>query len=442
MNTFAKQSMLILVACVGGATGLAQGEDPVTLPFETGRVQDIAHIYFNLATGERVVSLADADQTAGADTGLSASVWSTVSEPDCINGTGYTFSFFFAVDNPGSSSLSTGVTLLDYGDIESDTVVDCLSINWIAAHPDSDNDHDSIGDGVEELAGEWTVWDADNGRLINRSTRMPLINFLFFNLPGNVAAPGFLSGYTADIDLVGFGSGTNLSFEIGDSDGDCQSAAFCNSSVLDQSTGNYVPIALADNDLDSLPDGDLDGDGLFDFSWTVRFYQPGIGNDFDSDNDTGMAAPTDADSIGVYMGFPVGGYVYPDGTGFGIDPSLSNAGTGAEDRFVLIAADGSYSGGGNFGGFRCPVDGDPLSYVPAGIFRFEMFTPGAQNCYADLNGDGVLNFFDIGEFLMCWQNGYPGSCDCDGDGDLDFFDVSCFLMRFLEGCDFCPDCLP
>lgn len=437
MNTFSKQSILIVLSCAGGAAGLANGSEPATLPFERAAVQDIAHIYFNLATGERVVSLNDADQTSGADTGSSISVWSTGSGPDCMNGTGYTTDYYFAVDNPGSTSLSTGVTLLDFGDIESDTVVDCLSINWTVAHLDTDTDLDSIGDGVEELAGEWTVWDADNGRFSNQSTRMPLINFLFFNLPGNIASPGFLSGYTADIDLVGFGTATDLSFEIGDSDGDCQSAAYCNSSVLDASTGSFVPIAMADNDLDGLPDGDLDGDGLFDFSWTVRFYQPGIGNDFDSDNDTGTAAPTDADSIGVGLGFPVGGFVNPGGVGYGIDPTVPNAGTGAEDRFVLIASDGTYGGDGNFGGFRCPIAGDPFSGIPAGVFEFELFGPGGQSyCYADFNNDGVIDFFDITEFLACWQNGYPGTCDCDGDGDLDFFDISCFLQRFLQGCDF------
>jgi hypothetical protein len=315
--------------------------------------------------------------------------------------------------------------MLDYGDIEKDTVVDCVSINWVVAHPDTDSNFDSIGDGVEELAGEWTVWDAENGRAINASTRLPLVNFLFFNLPGNIAPAGFLSGYTADVDLVG-GFSSDLSFEIGDSDGDCQTAAFCNNDVYGD--GSNVSVSNADRDFDSLPDSDLDGDGLFDFGWTVRFYQPGIGNDFDSDLDTGMAAPTSSDTIGITFGFPVGGSAM--GSVIDIDPGVDDAGTGAEDRFVLFAPDGSYAGGFNFGGFQCPdVD---VPYIPAAIFSFEMWGPSTViiDCAADLNGDMVLNFFDVSLFLQDFNAGG----DYNGDGATNFFDVSAFLQDYNAGC--------
>ncbi len=421
---------MLLLACVGTTGGIANASpEPVTLEADTQPIQEIAHIYFNLATGERVASVVNSGQTAGADTGTSVSVWSTRSLPDCFFDGGYTSSFFFGVDNPGNTSLSTGVTLLDYGDIEKDTVVDCVSINWVVAHPDTDVDLDSIGDGVEELAGEWTVWDAENGRAINASTRLPLVNFLFFNLPGNVADPGFLSGYSADLDLVGFGTATDLSFEIGDSDGDCQSAAFCNNDVdtNGDGIGDGVSVSNADRDFDSLPDSDLDGDGLFDFGWTVRFYQPGIGNDFDSDLDTGAAAPTTSDTIGIVFGFPVGGSVMDDV--ISIDDSVSNAGTGAVDRFVLFAPDGSYAGGFDFGGFQCPDIDTP--YVPAAIFAFEMWGPGIpDDCPADLNDDGVYDFFDVSMFLMDFNAGG----DYNGDGNTDFFDVSQFLMDYNAGC--------
>lgn len=423
--------MLLVLASVGTSGGLAMASGPVALGVSNAPVQDIAHIYFNLATGERVVSLVNAQQTAGADTGNSVSVWSTRGLlPDCVTDAGYTNSFFFAVDDPGTSSLSTGVTLLDYGDIEKDTVVDCVSINWVVAHPDVDSNFDSIGDGVEELAGEWTVWDAENGRAINASTRLPLVNFLFFNLPGNIASPGFLSGYSADVDLVGFGSASDLSFEIGDSDGDCQSAAFCNNDIYND--GSNVSVSNADRDFDSLPDSDLDGDGLFDFGWTVRFYQPGIGNDFDSDLDTGSAAPTSADTIGITFGFPVGGSAM--GNVIDIDPGVSNAGTGAEDRFALFAPDGSYAGGFNFGGFQCPDIDTP--FIPAAVFAFEMWGPGSDidECPADLNGDGLLDFFDVSMFL----GDFSAGGDYNGDGNTDFFDVSEFLMDYNAGCPVVP----
>ncbi|HCT45580.1 MAG TPA: hypothetical protein DF699_10230, partial [Phycisphaerales bacterium] len=280
----------------GIASTAAASNTPTTLAPTQAQVQNIAHIYYNVASGERVVTVLAGSQTAPADTGASVPIWSALVQNPCT-AQGYTTSYYFGVDDPtntsmgGATALATNVTNLDMGDIALDTVVDCVQVNWVVSHPDTDTDSDSIGDGVEELAGQWIVWDADNGRVTNQSTRLPLVDFLFFNLPGNVAAAGFLSGYTLDVDLVAGFTGTDLSFEMGDSDGDCQSAAFCNSSVFDSATSTFLPIAQCDNDFDSLADSDLDGDGLFDFSWTVRFYQPGTGNDFDSDSDTGSAAP-------------------------------------------------------------------------------------------------------------------------------------------------------
>jgi len=426
-----------LICCAGLAAGAE--ETPTTLEASAGPVQRVAHIYYNLASGERVVTLLGDDQTAGADTGSSSPVWSALVQNPCADA-GYTTEYFFGVDNPGSTSLSTNITLLDYGDVALDTVVDCVHVNWVVAHPDTDDDGDGVGDGVEELAAQWIVWDADNGRAVNQCNRMPLVDFLFFNLPGNIAASGILSEYTVDVDLVG-GFSSDLSFEIGDSDGDCQTAAFCNSSVFDSATGTFLPIALCDNDFDSMLDSDLDGDGLFDWSWTVRFYQPGIGNDFDSDLDTGTVAPSTADTIGVSFGFPEGDAIdNGDGTwDWAIDTMVAAAGTGEEDRFVVYNApdiNGGiyYNGGYWFGGFVCEggliADGG-LGYTPPAMFEFVLYGPGGGvKCPSDLNCDGVLNFFDVSVFLVDFQNGE----DYNGDGMTDFFDVSAFLQDFNAGC--------
>ncbi|MFG0245569.1 MAG: hypothetical protein ACF8MF_05895 [Phycisphaerales bacterium JB052] len=412
---------LLLLGCAGLTCGHTLAEEPLVFQADQGRIVDIAHIYYNLVTGDRVISLDRDSQTSPADNGDSVSVWSTRgAAPDCFAGAS---TFFFALDNPGSSILSTNVTLLDFGDIEKDTVVDCITVHWIVAHPDTDSDSDSIGDGIEELAGEWTVWDADDGRESNNSTRLPVANFLFFNLPGNLAPEGFLSSYTLNVDLAGGFSATDLSFELGDSDGDCQGAGFCNSNISNM-----------DRDLDSLPDSDLDGDGLFDFAWTVRFYQPGTGNDFDGDMDTGIAASTDADTIGLSFGYPEGLFELPGG-GFGIDPSVPDAGTGAVDRAVLIDSNGSYNSF-SFGGYQCPDGDDPA--VPAAIFAFQMWSPGGGGCSpADLNGDGQVNFFDVSEFLSCYNLAPAPGCDVidfNDDGMIDFFDVSIFIGLLQEGC--------
>ena len=54
-------------------------------------------------------------------------------------------------------------------------------------------------------------------------------------------------------------------------------------------------------------------------------------------------------------------------------------------------------------------------------------------CAADLNGDGVLNFFDVSAFLTAFNATDP-SADFNNDGMFNFFDVSAFLAEFNAGC--------
>ncbi|MCA9276908.1 MAG: VCBS repeat-containing protein [Phycisphaerales bacterium] len=54
-------------------------------------------------------------------------------------------------------------------------------------------------------------------------------------------------------------------------------------------------------------------------------------------------------------------------------------------------------------------------------------------CPADLNGDGVLNFFDISAFLNAFNAMNP-IADFTNDGVFNFFDVSAFLNAFNAGC--------
>ncbi len=55
-------------------------------------------------------------------------------------------------------------------------------------------------------------------------------------------------------------------------------------------------------------------------------------------------------------------------------------------------------------------------------------------CRADLNMDGVYDFFDVQIFLARFANG-DDSADVNQDGRLDFFDVQFFLGQFAQGCD-------
>ena len=55
------------------------------------------------------------------------------------------------------------------------------------------------------------------------------------------------------------------------------------------------------------------------------------------------------------------------------------------------------------------------------------------SCFADFNGDDVVNFFDISDFIVAFQAMSPGA-DLNLDGNLNFFDVSEFLVSYNAGC--------
>ena len=69
---------------------------------------------------------------------------------------------------------------------------------------------------------------------------------------------------------------------------------------------------------------------------------------------------------------------------------------------------------------------------PGGEIRGQITFPKLP-CIADLNGDCVLDFFDVGEFLVRFGGG-DLRVDFNGDGVLDFFDVGAFLASFTAGC--------
>ena len=60
-------------------------------------------------------------------------------------------------------------------------------------------------------------------------------------------------------------------------------------------------------------------------------------------------------------------------------------------------------------------------------------TAPVPGCPADLNSDGVLDFFDVSAFLSAYSSMDP-LADFDGNGVFDFFDVSAFLSAFSAGC--------
>ena len=52
---------------------------------------------------------------------------------------------------------------------------------------------------------------------------------------------------------------------------------------------------------------------------------------------------------------------------------------------------------------------------------------------ADINQDGLLDFFDISAFLTAFSTADP-IADLSGDSIFDFFDISILLQAFASGC--------
>jgi hypothetical protein len=82
------------------------------------------------------------------------------------------------------------------------------------------------------------------------------------------------------------------------------------------------------------------------------------------------------------------------------------------------------------------IQDDVLYVIEPGLVRlFDLSPEGDPGCQnpADINGDGVLNFYDVSAFLIAYSNG-DLVADLDGSGELNFLDVSAFLHSYNAGC--------
>lgn len=75
-----------------------------------------------------------------------------------------------------------------------------------------------------------------------------------------------------------------------------------------------------------------------------------------------------------------------------------------------------------------------------GEFRVGADSCGLDNvvlgdgCPADINGDGVLDFFDVSAFINAYSAGDPAVDFAAPFGELNFFDVSAFIAAYNSGC--------
>lgn len=399
------------------------------------QARPVAHIYLNAGTGERVVTLLDHGVHPGARDAHGAPVWVADNDLPCA-AYGQPTSVTAILDDVGYTS-SDGSTFLDWGDIPFNQVVDCVTVTWSSDFTDTDTDNNGTGDGVRGFGATWTWYDIDNGANTEDIDRVPILSMHLYDLPGDPSpTPGTLATYYATVDLTDSFS-SSMAFEIGDTDSDPQGAAHHNPGV-----------ANADYDFDGQPDGDRDGDGLADFSYSMRYYQPGT-RDWDGDGQPD-GDPAVRGTTGWMLVAPSGPAVF-DGQSWAINPvDPLPAGQGMQDRFNIytdLDSDGQIEPVGTFwfGGFSCDADanGQAGDTRPYAQFYQVLYGPGpaAPHCPADVfpvpDGDGIINFLDVSVFLACYEDCDP-LCDIypigQPDGVCNFFDISAFLWYANGNC--------
>jgi len=120
------------------------------------------------------------------------------------------------------------------------------------------------------------------------------------------------------------------------------------------------------------------------------------------------------------------------GTNEVLSATITNLSTGAT---ATVEFDGVYLDGGAAGGMLLPTAFRFFSSgTAANITGWDnMAITAVSGCYADFNGDGVVDTRDVLAFLNAWNGGDPSS-DCDGNGVIDTRDVLCFLNLWNAGC--------
>ncbi len=387
------------------------------------------HIYYNVATGEKIAtSFADGVRPVDAVAGQES--WIADDGIPCAD-YGQTVGTAVIQDDPlgNYGSPITGDVFLDWGDIEADTVIDALQLDYFNLIPDVDTDLDGIGDGVEGYAGQWVFYDADNG-FDTCLTRTGLVGFTILNLAGTI--DGSFGGYLFTLDLAtDFGS--PFLFEIGDTDSDLQGANVHNAMI------NF------DADSSGFGDADLDSDGLADFAYSFVTIQPGTVDfdnaDGDSDTTTGVDGdPANQELTAIGLSAPFGtmnGVDNGDGTwswSLTPDAGVVNA-FGAEDAFDIFNA-GAYIGTYWMGGVDCGVAGNG-PYTAYSQVDLIMYSPptGSAGCNAADMAEpyGTLDIADVFAFLGAY-NAMDAAADLNNDGLFDIADVFAFLGAYNAGC--------
>jgi cytochrome c peroxidase len=164
------------------------------------------------------------------------------------------------------------------------------------------------------------------------------------------------------------------------------------------------PPNLGNDDFKIGVDGALGGTQ----AWVVVSSQPPLDGLLEADETLG---PITLDGTGSGEGYGTMRYPIPDIVGLD-----------TQTRYMQwVVADPNAPGG---------LSASPVAQL---VYFCSMNGICIDNCPADLNGDGALDFFDVSAFLSAYGLGGIAA-DFNGDGLINFFDVSAFLTAYNAGC--------
>jgi hypothetical protein len=259
---------------------------------------------------------------------------------------------------------------MDWGDIAANSVIDTMTVLYATSVADA------LEDGEDGFELDLTFFDGVDIGNIN-STLAPYLVYTITGIPGSASG---VAGWIITLDLAGGGE-----FEVGDEDG------------VDDSGNGFNSGGLG---------ADIDGDGASDFAYGTNYRHPEtelLGN-----TGSALVAPPEG--------------VFPNSLG-------------DDDVMALFFTqdwqnpDGLYW----FGGYDCS-GGAGFAWNPWGSYWLGLYGGGTGGgCEADRNNDGILDFFDVQDFLGAFA-AMDASADMNNDGIWDFFDVQIYLGLFSAGC--------
>lgn len=422
MNSVRRTSIIVATTGLAGAAH-AQPTIP-SIPAPEARVA--GHIYYNIATGERVVTpIPDPARDSSAALWLNNNtdpcndipVYGLIDDPD-IDGDGHGDYFF--QDCATGTFPCEGAWVNWWGDVPCNSVIDCITVAYYTEVPDPDLDSDFLGDGVVGYDLILTFSDNDNGHGADgpgASGRSCILDLAITTLPGFAWDGGHLDFYDVYFLTIDFTSAApSLVFELGDSDGiDNAGTGISGGAIYGHPTGV-----------------DRDDDGRADFSYAMRFDQSALGT-------SGQLGMTKGASGFVPAAPKLGnpGDLPPDpADAMGLFDGADWYTSGPSCPPTTAAYIGTFS----FGGFTCELD-EFNNTTPHTSAYLELYQSSAvpAPCQANFDGSPLpADFVDVIYFLT----DFAGACT-DGIGNFDFStggspsncdfnDISAFLTTFAS----------